>query len=45
MLLRWVAKLAEESGISNVIINAGGNVRAIGDRGESRETGQLAFKT
>jgi thiamine biosynthesis lipoprotein len=34
--VEMVAKLAEESGMSNVIINAGGNVRAIGDRGESR---------
>jgi len=31
-----VARLAEENGITNMIISAGGNVRAIGDRGNDR---------
>lgn len=34
--VEMTAKLAMESGMRNAIINAGGNVRTIGDRGENR---------
>lgn len=34
--VEMVAQHAEENGISNLIISAGGNVRAIGDRGNDR---------